>query len=44
MPRAERIRRWQALNETVKKDDVLAWRKAFVGALEGARAQREGAA
>lgn len=34
MPREERVRRWQALNESVKRDDVLAWRKAFVAALE----------
>jgi trehalose-6-phosphate synthase len=33
MPREERIRRWRSLNESVKRDDVLAWRKAFVGAL-----------
>jgi trehalose 6-phosphate synthase len=37
MPREERIRRWQALNATVKREDVLAWRKAFVGALDAAR-------
>ena len=35
MPKAERVRRWQALNEVVKKEDVVAWRKAFVTALEG---------
>jgi trehalose 6-phosphate synthase len=33
MPREERIRRWRALNESVERDDVLAWRKAFVSAL-----------
>jgi trehalose 6-phosphate synthase len=33
MPREERVRRWRALNETVQRDDVLAWRKAFVEAL-----------
>ncbi len=33
MPREERVRRWRALNESVERDDVLAWRKAFVGAL-----------
>ncbi|MFL6843451.1 MAG: alpha,alpha-trehalose-phosphate synthase (UDP-forming) [Allosphingosinicella sp.] len=37
MPRKERIRRWWALHETVKNDDVLAWRKAFVEALSGGR-------
>src|SRR6185437_6043735 len=36
MPRRERIRRWQAMNEIVKREDVLAWRKAFVRALKGA--------
>ena len=36
MPREERIRRWQALNEVVKREDVVEWRKAFVKALEGA--------
>jgi trehalose 6-phosphate synthase len=33
MPKEERIRRWRALNESVERDDVLAWRKGFVGAL-----------
>jgi trehalose 6-phosphate synthase len=33
MPKDERIRRWRALNESVQRDDVLAWRKAFVEAL-----------
>jgi trehalose 6-phosphate synthase len=37
MPREERIRRWQALNAVVKKEDVVSWRKAFVAALEGAK-------
>ena len=37
MPREERVRRWRALNECVKRDVVLAWRKAFVGALETSR-------
>ncbi len=37
MPREERIRRWRAMNESVKNEDVVAWRKAFVGALEGAK-------
>jgi trehalose-6-phosphate synthase len=36
MPKEERIRRWQAMNESVKTDDVVAWRRAFVSALEGA--------
>jgi trehalose 6-phosphate synthase len=34
MPKAERVRRWRAMNECVRRDDVLAWRKGFVGALE----------
>ena len=38
MPKEERIRRWQALNESVKREDVVAWRHAFVSALEGAKA------
>lgn len=33
MPREERVRRWKALNESVEREDVLAWRKAFVAAL-----------
>lgn len=38
MPKEERIRRWQAMNEVVKNEDVVWWRKAFVTALEGAGA------
>jgi trehalose 6-phosphate synthase len=34
MPRDERVRRWRALNEVVRREDVLAWRQAFVTALE----------
>jgi trehalose 6-phosphate synthase len=37
MPKSERIRRWKALNEVVRREDVLAWRKAFVSALENVR-------
>src|SRR3569833_3105678 len=40
MPKEERIRRWQALNEVVKREDVVEWRKAFVKALEGASRHR----
>jgi trehalose 6-phosphate synthase len=29
----ERIRRWRALNENVQREDVTAWRDAFVAAL-----------
>ena len=37
MPKEERIRRWQAMNASVKGEDVVAWRHAFVSALEGAK-------
>jgi trehalose 6-phosphate synthase len=37
MPREERVRRWQAMHECVAKEDVVAWRKAFVAALEGSK-------
>jgi trehalose 6-phosphate synthase len=40
MSRPERIRRWQALFDTVQREDVTAWRDAFVAALAGARSQR----
>jgi trehalose 6-phosphate synthase len=33
MPKEERVRRWRALNESVEREDVLAWRKGFVEAL-----------
>ena len=42
MPREERILRWQALNEIVKREDVLVWRRNFVSALEGSRGAGEG--
>ena len=35
MDKAERIRRWSALYETVQREDVTAWRDAFVQALAG---------
>jgi trehalose 6-phosphate synthase len=35
MPRAERRRRWEALIDNVRREDVLAWRHAFVAALAG---------
>jgi len=38
MPLAERRRRWETLYHGVVTEDVTAWRKAFVKALEGARA------
>jgi trehalose 6-phosphate synthase len=37
MPKAERIRRWQAMNEVVAKEDVVWWRKRFVEALRNSR-------
>ena len=33
MPRTERIRRWTSLIDNVRTQDVMAWRRAFVGAL-----------
>ncbi|THD72559.1 trehalose-6-phosphate synthase [Phenylobacterium sp.] len=38
MDKAERIRRWSALFENVEREDVTAWRDAFVGALAGVKA------
>lgn len=38
MPVQERRRRWWALLEGVERDDVVAWRDAFVAALHEARA------
>jgi trehalose 6-phosphate synthase len=35
MPKAERVRRWQAMNECVATEDVVWWRKCFVEALRG---------
>ena len=35
MPKAERLRRWESLIDGVRTDDVMAWRRAFVGALSG---------
>ena len=40
MDKAERIRRWRALFDSVEREDVTAWRDAFVGALAGVRMQR----
>lgn len=37
MSKAERIRRWTSMIETVRNEDVVAWRHAFVSALESAR-------
>jgi len=40
MGKPERIRRWSALFEGVQRDDVTAWRDAFVGALSEGKVQR----
>jgi trehalose 6-phosphate synthase len=40
MDKAERIRRWRALADNVQREDVTAWRDAFVGALVGAKERR----
>jgi trehalose 6-phosphate synthase len=34
MDKTERIRRWEALNDNVQREDVTAWRDAFVADLE----------
>ncbi len=33
MEKPERIRRWRALYDNVQREDVSAWRDAFVAAL-----------
>ena len=38
MPKEERVRRWQAMIENVRSEDVLYWRRSFVEALQGATA------
>jgi trehalose 6-phosphate synthase len=35
MTKEERIRRWQAMHESVCKEDVVWWRRNFVSALQG---------
>ena len=40
MNKLERIRRWSALFDSVQREDVTAWRDAFVGALTDAKDQR----
>jgi len=40
MEKTERIQRWQALFKTVEKEDVAAWRDAFVAALTQTRVER----
>jgi trehalose-6-phosphate synthase len=36
MPREERVRRWEAMHRSVCEEDVVAWRHAFVTALQSA--------
>ena len=36
MPRDERVRRWEALIDNVRREDVFWWRDKFLGALERA--------
>ena len=40
MTKPERIQRWRALFDNVQREDVTAWRDAFVGALQGAKDRR----
>ncbi|HEX3701470.1 MAG TPA: trehalose-6-phosphate synthase [Phenylobacterium sp.] len=40
MDKPERIRRWSALFDNVQREDVTAWRDAFVEALKGAEERR----
>ena len=40
MDKVERIRRWSALFANVQRENVTAWRDAFVGALAGAKERR----
>ena len=40
MPKAERVRRWEALIDSVRKEDVVAWRRGFVAALAAEKAAR----
>ena len=40
MPKAERIRRWEKMVDNVRKEDVLAWRRGFVEALQSVSAEQ----
>jgi trehalose 6-phosphate synthase len=40
MEKPERIRRWRALYENVQREDVTAWRDAFVAELAGVQPRR----
>jgi len=35
MPKEERVRRWRAMHDNVRDEDVVWWRKRFVAALRG---------
>jgi trehalose 6-phosphate synthase len=41
MDKPERVRRWQALHDNVQKEDVAAWRDAFVAALRGPQTREQ---
>ncbi len=41
MPRAERIRRWEALIDNIRREDVMWWCELFIEALEKVPAERE---
>jgi trehalose 6-phosphate synthase len=43
MEKAERIRRWRALFDNVQREDVTAWRDAFVNTLAGTAKPRQAA-
>jgi len=43
MPRSERIRRWRSMMDNVEKEDVVAWRTAFVEALQQVGVDEQGA-
>jgi trehalose 6-phosphate synthase len=44
MEKAERMRRWEAMFESVSREDVTAWRDAFVTALAGMPVERSAVA
>ncbi len=44
MGQAERIRRWEALIEGIRRDDIGAWRDSFVTALKSTPAATKAAA
>ena len=42
MPREERVERWQDLDREVRENDVTAWRRGFLAALDAARPEAAG--